>query len=488
MIKPELINYLLPIFLYAETHYAFKGVYSRLKKKEPELVADVPHRIDPGQPIPVLLLSKDAHLYPIRIKDIEINLLQNDQLVHAQTFAIDQFVDTIYWWKVFEIDRPHDIYGQVQLNATFRIEYNGKLVSYKNDNYRISSHAPFDVFLANDGLPKSDGWHFGDLHYHTNYTADQVEFGAPLEATAAMSHGMGLSFFAATDHSYDLDDLPGDPLTNDPGLEKWQRMKREVAQLNARSESNFVILPGEEVSCGNAGNRNVHMLVLNNSQFIPGKGDGAEKWLRTKPDLRVPAVLNQLEKEALAIAAHPEIAPPFLQWLLIRRGKWAYSDYLHQRMRGLQVWNGQDNIWLERGLERWVQLLLNNEKKFIFAGNDAHGNFNRFRQIGFPFWTMRENKNEIFGNARTCVYSGADFSKTSILDALRKGRVFVTNGPFGEIRVENEANERAGIGDEIAGARFKIHLTAKSSDEFGPLSTVRLLWGDISEKTRVCYR
>ncbi|MCH6560272.1 hypothetical protein IH799_07965, partial [candidate division KSB1 bacterium] len=56
--------------LYAETHYSFKGIYSRLKKMEPEIIADVPHRIKRGHPIPVLLLIKDAHQYPIELNSI----------------------------------------------------------------------------------------------------------------------------------------------------------------------------------------------------------------------------------------------------------------------------------------------------------------------------------------------------------------------------------------------------------------------------------
>ena len=44
----ELVSLLF--LLYAETHYSFKGIYSRLKKKEPEIIADLPHRIDPKQP------------------------------------------------------------------------------------------------------------------------------------------------------------------------------------------------------------------------------------------------------------------------------------------------------------------------------------------------------------------------------------------------------------------------------------------------------
>ena len=57
-------SWFLPLFLYAETHYRFKYFFSFLKKQEPELLADAPHRVEPGKDIPILILSKDADRYP----------------------------------------------------------------------------------------------------------------------------------------------------------------------------------------------------------------------------------------------------------------------------------------------------------------------------------------------------------------------------------------------------------------------------------------
>ena len=69
----------LLFLLYAETHYSFKGIYSRLKKKEPEIIADVPHRIKQGQPIPVLLLIKDADQHSIELNSVHINLFSTEK-------------------------------------------------------------------------------------------------------------------------------------------------------------------------------------------------------------------------------------------------------------------------------------------------------------------------------------------------------------------------------------------------------------------------
>ncbi|MBN1350701.1 CehA/McbA family metallohydrolase [candidate division KSB1 bacterium] len=477
-----LLDYFLPVILYAETHYAFKGIYSRLKKKEPEIVFDAPHRIEPDSPIPVLMLCKDAHIYPVKVKDVEFVIMKEKDSVHVESHRLDEMIQDQFYWKIFEIQLPAEIFGNIQLDATFRIEINGRTKIYRNDNYRISSHLPFDICLADRCLPKSAGWYYGDLHYHSSYTNDQVEFGAPLEPTMRLAKAMGLSFYAVTDHSYDLDDHEDDHLKNDPFLSKWKRLQNEVKALNESSKFSFRIIPGEEVSCGNKKNRNIHALLLNNPEFIAGQGDSAEKWFRTSPDFTLREVLDMASEQSVVIAAHPEINPPLLQWLLIRRGKWHLSDYLHDGIIGLQVWNSQDNHYFHQGLQSWIKLLLLGKRKFIFAGNDAHGNFNRFRQIGFPFWTFRENKKEIFGQARTGIFVIGEFTEENIIKSIRNGRAIITNGPFAEIQLITENNACAAIGDEVIGQSCQLKIAAYSTGEFGSLTKVCVLIGNLPQK------
>ena len=75
----EHVYLILPFLAYAETHYSFKGIYSRLKKKEPEVVADAPHRVEPGKSIPLLILIKDAHYYPAKLNNVRVELIQNQK-------------------------------------------------------------------------------------------------------------------------------------------------------------------------------------------------------------------------------------------------------------------------------------------------------------------------------------------------------------------------------------------------------------------------
>ena len=481
-------SFILPFLLYAETHYSFKGVYSRFKKNEPEIIADAPHRIDPGKRIPIMLLLKDGHLHAAELIRVNIELIANAQIIHSEDHVLNINISgEKYQWMIFEIDIAEGLSGTIQADVSFEIEVDGRRKKYRNDNYRISSHKPLDIYIADEPLPATEHWYFGDMHSHSAYTEDQAEFGAPLEPSVELCRSMGLQFYAATDHSYDLDDMEFNYLKNDPELKKWRRFQEDVASLN-QNKTDFVVIPGEEVSGGNAKNRNVHILVLNNSAFIPGKGDSAERWFRTQPDLTLDQIMDSMEKEALAIAAHPEIPPPFLEWLLIRRGKWGESDYQHERLTGMQIWNGLDDDGFAEGVRRWTDFLLNGQRIYIFAGNDAHGNFNRFRQIGFPFFTFREHMNQIFGKMRTGLRIANGFDLESVMQAIRHGNAVISNGPFVEFEIRNDRGEYTRIGGAADGNAVALDIRCRSSHEFGRLTRLEVLIGDLRKKEEQVFR
>ncbi|HEX9652835.1 MAG TPA: hypothetical protein VGA99_03915, partial [bacterium] len=285
--------------LYAEIHYTIKGIYSRLKMKEPEIIADVPRRLDPGAALPVLILVKDAHLHPIRLHGVHIEI-RNRENVQSERCHFDNLQIAAPWWHhILQITPGQNFRGPLQVEVAIEFTCGDRKRVVKSDNYVRTSHTPFEVFIAGQTMPRSPGWYFGEFHCHTSYTSDQVEFGAPPHASALLARAMGLSFFCATDHSYDLDDQPDNYLRSDPDLTKWKSLLAEIGRLN-QDLSDFVIVPGEEVSVGNAQNRNVHFLVLNHPEFLPGAGDGAEKWLQTTPDLSIPEVLAKINGQAVA--------------------------------------------------------------------------------------------------------------------------------------------------------------------------------------------
>ncbi len=470
------------LVLYAEIHYQSPLGFSLLRTDFPEIIADVPWRVKPKRNIPVLCLIKDADRHPILLDHISVTVRWDRGLLKIPFPMGGQPVQKHFWHRILELPRGKVPPGPASIDVLFAGRRGGRPFLFRNHNYRRLSHAPLVTTLATDPLPNMPGWYPGDPHVHSAFTEDQAEFGAPPVVTAQLGLAMGLCWTAITDHSYDLDDLPGNPLIPDPQLHKWNRLVALISQLN-RPAKEFVTLLGEEVSCGNARGRNVHLLALEAPTFIPGSGDGAERWLHNAPTLRIAEVLKRIRRDGgVAYAAHPEEFGSNLEKLLLRRSSWTLRDYSLPGLSGLQIWNGKRDHGLEKGLDRWVQLLLRGKRLFIIGGNDAHGNFNRFRQLRLPFVAMRESHEQVFGRVRTHLRCPSGLSRENLLLALRNGWAVITDGPFVNLQVLDEMGQRADIGESIEGRKFSVEIMAKSTEEFGVLESIDLYCGHVGER------
>jgi hypothetical protein len=153
-------------------------------------------------------------------------------------------------------------------------------------------------------------------------------------------------------------------------------------------------------------------------------------------------------------------------------------------LAGLQILNGDADEAFLHGLECWITLLLRGRKIFIAAGNDAHGNFNRFKQIGIPFFTIREHERQLFGKMRTAVGSDS-IMEASVLEALQIGRTVITNGPLVIFAIINEFGETAEIGQQICGARLQLHIHGITTEEFGAFYELKIVSGRIGTENEV---
>ncbi len=469
--------HLLPVFLYAETHYRFKYFFSFLRKHEPEILADAPHRLDPQIPLPLLVLIKDAHLFPTLLKKVSV-VLRIENMIVLETTLLEAPLEISekVWWRVYDIPL-NGLTGKIKCDVQFEISDGKNARRYFNDNYRTSSHFPLDVYVSESCNPKFGHLYFGECHSHSIYSNDQVEFGSPLGAAVNLSMALGLSFLCVTDHSYDLDDSLDSYLINDPKIQKWQLLQNEVDDLNSKSDQ-FVIVRGEEVTCRTQARKNIHLLLLGNRKFFHGSGDGAEHWLKTESEHSITEVLNDLEPSAVSYAAHPLEPVSSLQRILLGRGVWLNSDLLHQRLSGLQFINGQlsDGFW--NGYRQWIEELLKGRRLFALAGNDAHGNFNRFRQIGIPFLRILEREHQVFGKMRTGVFLES-LSESNILSALKYGQSLVTDGPVINFIVYSGKEKITSIGSNNFGNNHKILLDILSSTEYGSIHLVKIFKGII---------
>ncbi|MDP2984028.1 MAG: CehA/McbA family metallohydrolase [Candidatus Latescibacter sp.] len=442
--------------------------------KRPEILFDAPTRVEPERPLPLFLFIKDADRYPVVLEDVSIHLHYENGMRRIGRFPYGGLrIDTPIWWDSFNIHPEFS--GQAIMHCSIRLRLGKKHVIVYMDNYRGSGKTPLSVNVSSSKLPTGEGWYHGDIHCHTYYTSDQVEFGAPLEAMAFAGYCMGMDWMAATDHSYDLDDRENDYRAEDPLHTKWRMMKNESQTLTDSLRS-FTVIPGEEVTCRTHEGRNCHLLALNADAFIKGSGDSGERGLSSTTERTVgEAVAECLEWGGLACAAHPLEHIPLLERLFLGRGSWTLPDMETPGLSALQIHNGIRDRGFTLGMRTWIQLLLQGRRISAFGGNDAHGDLNYRRGVSLPFLSLYESRKRAFGGVRTLVYAPSQ-SAADITEALRAGRAQVTEGPFIDLTVA--AGDRvAHPGGTVSPGRFTVRAVLKSSPEFGLVKTARILAG-----------
>ena len=466
----------MPLLSYAEIHYRPRYMPSLIFRKQPEIISDIPRRIDPGRPVPVFILVKDADRFPIVLESIVVHIAYSGGIERIAQFPYgNQKIESELWWDSINIVPEHT--GHALIDVYVQCMLRGKKRIIRTDNYPGTSHAPFPVEIADAFLPGGEGWHHGDIHCHSYYTADQVEFGAPLEMTAFAAYCMGLNWIAATDHSYDLDNRWDSASEQDPLLQKWWLMRSDSEEFS----HNMVIVPGEEVTCRTSEGRNCHMLSLNADSFISGSGDSGEQGFGVPSQHSVgEAVSACTGSGGLACAAHPFERIPVSERLILKRGPWTQKDLETPGICGMQFYNGARDKGFRAGKEEWIQLLLAGKKIHAFGGSDSHGDLNRSRRIGMPLVSVTESPEHTLGMVRTVVHAEHQ-NRESILQGLSGGHAVVTDGPFIDLAVRDGAN-RCIPGDTCRSGNLTVEAACRSSKEFSPIRIFRLMGGLAAEK------
>ncbi len=386
-----------------------------------DVLSDIPWRINVGENIPITYIIKDANEWSayfrtITIYDDNINIL-------VYTHPIYQTISQDIWYS-------HDILSPS--------------IFYKQDGY-IKTHIKFDIdwefdvhnyyttYISPYNLPKFDNWHYGDTHYHSIYTDNVAEFGAPIQSTELAGKAIGLEWITVTDHSFDLDTTRWNNLINDS---------------NYYSTDSFRVLPSEEISCTvpSFPQQYNHYLSYGITQFIPGGEWEDDTGSHYNCSDLVSIVNNQ---NGFGYVAHPMDDDPF-------RDPW--RDYTLD-FKGLEIWNG-GNLPNE-GLSKWKELLLNGRKIFVEAGSDAHGDFNSG-----------------LGKSRTLVHS-ATFDNNGILSALKDGHSIMTNGPTVIFDIGG-----TNIGDtrDMSRGRINLNVQWNSTPEFGTVKNIAIIKGIIGDR------
>ncbi len=476
--------------LSAETHFRFfRGQPSLLFRRFPEVLFDMPRRLAPGRDLPVVLVLNDIDRFPATVESVALTVSQGGgdtrvvELGDGHECRLAHCFDRHCAVYLFMLPRSELRSGLVHVNGKATVRAGTHREHVLNDNFAGSSRLAMSCVVADEPLPAGDRCVYGDMHVHSQFSESHVEFGLPFEAIEKLTAAYGLRFVAITDHSYDLSTDIENHMRSNPAAPRWELLHQEMAR---HTGGEVLMLPGEEVSCLNAKGKVVHLCGIGVREFVPGSLDGARRGRRREEQLSITEAIERIHAQGgIAYAAHPGARAGMLQRLLLSRGIWHPYD-ITGALDGFQASNGDfDGQWV-RGRHLWLASLRRGERLPLLAGNDAHGDFNRYRCVKMPFLSIYEHMERHLGFVRTGVYGRID-SRAELYDALRAGRTFVTSGPY--LALTNGAGERSVVGETVPAAG-KMRVEIRSSAETGAVEQVRvnaLVAGEARERV-LLYR
>lgn len=478
----NIIDILPLIGLYAETHFRFGGwTPSLLFKREPEVIFDMPRRIDSGKDVPLLLQLNDVKRFPVKIEKVTIAISQNGKSrIVFESKNLNEF-EIKHNFSLnapsFMINIPSRNFdnGTFSLACKAEIKNRNKKIIIFNNNLITSDKKPLFGTYAEDKLPGHDRCLYGDMHVHSQYTESHVEFCPPLKAIDSAANAFGLNFLSIIDHSYDIECSMEDYLKPDPEIRRWQAFQKEINDSNFNTE----IIPGEEISVLNSRKRVVHLGGAGVKTFIRGSADGARKKISIiEHSPSIDEASSSIHKDqGLSFAAHPGANCGFLQKLLLKRGVWENCDISNKIDAFQAVNNGFRKGWY-RARKLWIKRLLEGQKLPLIAGNDSHGDFNRYIALKIPFINIFDDDNRYLGYGRTAVYSDKKLSQSELIQCIKDGKTFITTGPY--VQITNNEDKNLICSSPITISNLKI--SAESTKEFGQIDTIRIFRGYIERK------
>ena len=265
-------------------------------------------------------------------------------------------------------------------------------------------------------------WFRGDLHSHTYYSDAAGSLGDLTEAARAR----GLEFLAVTDHNTTSHHGP----------------------VRAASTAELVLLPGEEITTYH-GHANVW---------------GVAGWVdfRLRGDADVAALVEHVHaRSGLFAVNHPRAAPGCIGC------DWEYA--LPDAADCFEAWNGP---WAYRNweaLERYDVQLRRGLRPTLVGGSDRH-------QPGWP----DPDPELLWVGTPTTWFHLPELSEGALVEGLRSGHAFVSEGPHGP-RLELEV-EGAAMGSTLHGAAGRtLRVRAEVAGAAGSLLRYVAAGGSVRE-------
>jgi hypothetical protein len=519
-----------------------------------DFIMDAPWRvIDANTAIPVTIILKDCdvddirELHWIRCWDVTGggSTILWDHDFGDETIG-DEASEDNYWTYITTVTEGHASLPDNTLLTPANLGYAAGdaiqlkvSVYYKDNIFNYTEDRYLRVHVGNGRFPWPAGWFGGDTHYHTMYTNNTVEFGAPLPAVQLTAVAMGLDWLTVSDHSCDLDET-GDgtfsyatlhweyTIQSPSGIEtvyrdvfsygsSWGSIGADISDLDS---PDFRAYRGVEINLssvdGDTWEKTLHCLFYN-PDYISSPYSGFIGEQPVTPPL--PDGLDMLAAEGFAYAAHP-----LYNLAGVNGTPWVDEDLdtalVREKFRGLEAFNTREtrqsgdanNPWADfdtgtpadnpypnellAGVALWGNLLVEDiasgapRKVFFSGGSDAHGDFNYAAYSNILSSYATDNA---MGKVQTVVHVPGSHGPGNlppmgeIKAAFRAGKSVVTDGPFLEIGLDRDGDGDwyetgdlmmgdDGIADPTEYLPLKIRWASLS--EFGPITSIQLIAGD----------
>lgn len=290
------------------------------------------------------------------------------------------------------VDRPGGVLGETGAGATATAPADGAQATAKDAaDGTAAAEGEADALVTNEAGPGVEAlaafrqasgkvWRRGELHSHTFHSDAK---GSPEELTA-LARSRGLEFLAITEHN---------TASHHPFLAALQR-------------PGFLVIPGEEITT-DLGHANVW---------------GVEGWVdfRLHSDEDVELLVQEvLDRGGLISVNHPKQGGP----------PWTYA--IPRGVCCIEAWQMLWPINNQESLALYDRLLRQGRRFTLVGGSDWHqpaatgGGVVADRPVG-DVWTDAFQ----VGNPTTWV-DAPELTVADVLDAVRRGAVFVSEGPAG---------------------------------------------------------
>ncbi len=512
-----------------------------------DFIMDAPWRvIDANTPIPVTIIIKDCDVDDVReLHWIKIwDETNGEAIIWNHDFNDERLGNNAseenFWTYITKVTEGHSSLPNGTALTPANLGYstgdniNLKVsIYYKDDWFNYTETRHLRVNVGSGPFPWPAHWYGGDVHYHTMYTNNIYEYGAPLPAVKQTALAMGLNWLTATDHSCDLDET-GDgeysyatqeweyTLQDVDGTfthyrdvashgSSWNSLGADVDDLDCPEFRLYraVELNMASVDAGTLG-KTLHCLIYND-EYIHSPDSGAPGERPVSPNLH--NALDEIQGDGFAYSAHPlsDLSGVFLGFDFGANGAiWGMENIdqalTHEAFRGLQIFNtrstvtsnDQNNPWNDfdngnaienaypdeflDGLQLWDELLSadlaagHQRPIFIAGGSDAHGDFNFSSHMAFDDFAEDNG----IGKAQTVAFVPGNWNAQNlppvddILAAYRAGHTIITDGPFLELGIDTNGNGNwYDDGDFIVGSEGVVSPNTNAN--------IHLRWASLAE-------